>query len=267
MIVNDTVKNAYDIVFVIRGGILSSTVMDKIKQNIPNAKYVMYQWDSNRQSKYENIIKYFDVVKTFDMEDSDKYELEYLPLFYSRQYDELKNNKNNKQFDIVFFGAYHSDRLDIIKKTINFCDKNNLTFNHHLYITKMGLFRQLVLGNIKFKDLKLFKTYTVNIPEIIDVYSKSFSVLDIELNIQNGLTMRTFETLGAGLELITTNKNIQNEPFYNQQNVMIIDRLNYQVDLNFFKIDFFDDGDFTKYSLRNWFNSLFKELKNNKMEQ
>mgnify|MGYP000520519626 FL=1 len=73
MIVNDTVKNAYDIVFVIRGGILSPYVMDKIKINLPNAKYIMYQWDSNNQSKYEDIIKYFDIVKTFDRKDAKKY--------------------------------------------------------------------------------------------------------------------------------------------------------------------------------------------------
>ncbi len=259
MIVNDTVKNAYDIVFVIRGGILSPYVMDKIKINLPNAKYIMYQWDSNNQSKYEDIIKYFDIVKTFDREDSKNFNIEYLPLYYSKKYEDLKYIKKNKLYNIVFFGAYHSDRLEIIKQTISFCDKNNLTFNHHLYITKMGLFRQLVLGNIKFKDLKLFKTYTLNTSEIIDVYRKSFAILDIELNIQNGLTMRTFETLGAGLKLITTNKNIQNEPFYNQQNVMILDRLNYKIDLNFFKNDFLDDKDFVQYSFKNWFNNLFRE--------
>lgn len=81
MIVNDTVKNAYDIVFVIRGGILSPYVMDKIKINLPNAKYIMYQWDSNNQSKYEDIIKYFDIVKTFDRKDSKNFNIEYLPLY------------------------------------------------------------------------------------------------------------------------------------------------------------------------------------------
>jgi len=266
-ILDDSEKKDYDIVFVIRGGILAPDTMEKLKKNLHNAKFVMYQWDSNQQSNYENIIKYFDCVKTFDKEDAKKYNLEYLPLFYSKQYEDIKLHKKQKKFDIVFFGAYHSDRLEIVKFMDNFCTKNNLKFKYHLYITKMGLFRLIFIGVIKLEDLKLFKTYTVNTSEIIDVYSKSFAVLDIELNIQNGLTMRTFETLGAGLKLITTNKNIQNEPFYNQQNVMIIDRLNYKIDLNFFKIDFFDDEDFAKYSLRSWFNNLFKDLKNNKMGQ
>lgn len=123
MIVNDTVKNAYDIVFVIRGGILSSNIMEKIKINLPNAKYIMYQWDSNNQSNYENIIKYFNIIKTFDRKDAKKYNLKYLPLYYSKKYEDLKYNKKNKLYDIVFFGAYHSDRLEIIKKTIDFCKK------------------------------------------------------------------------------------------------------------------------------------------------
>lgn len=99
----------------------------------------------------------------------------------------------------------------------------------------------------------------MSVAEIIDIYSQSFSVLDIELNIQSGLTMRTFETLGAGLKLITTNKNIQNEPFYNQHNIAIIDRLYYNVDLNFFSDSFLNNDKFVQYSFKNWCDNLFKE--------
>lgn len=259
-ILDDSEKNDHDIVFVIRGGVLLLDTMEKLKKNLHNAKFIMYQWDSNQQSNYENIIKYFDCVKTFDKKDAKKYNLEYLPLFYSKQYEDIKLHKKQKKFDIVFFGAYHSDRLEIVKFMDNFCTKNNLKFKYHLYITKMGLFRLILIGVIKLKDLKYLKTYTANTQEILDTYKCSLSVLDIELNIQNGLTMRTFEALGAGLKLITTNKNILQETFYNHQNIIIIDRNKYNLDESFFKKDFLDEIDFNQYSLEGWFFKLFKNL-------
>lgn len=259
-ILNNVSNDSFDIVFVIRGGILSPLTMESLKKKLPNAKFVMYQWDSNKQSRYEFIIKYFDVVKTFDKEDTKMYELEYLPLFYTKKYEEVAKNKLQKKYDIVFYGAYHSDRLEIIKYIDEFCRKNNLIFKYHLYITKMALFRLFCLGLIKINELKYLKTYSVGTDDILAVYKKSLATLDIELNIQNGLTMRTFEALGAGLKLITTNKNIINEPFYNNKNITILDRNDMKFDLDFFKNDFVIDVKFEKYLFDNWFYNLFKEI-------
>jgi len=257
-ILRDAEKNNYDFVFVVRGGILTPSMMEKLKTKLSNAYYIMYQWDSNQQSEYENIIKYFDVVKTFDRLDAKKYNLDYLPLFYSKQYEEVKNTKEKKKYDIVFFGAYHSNRLEIVKFFDSFCSENNLKFKYHLYITKMGLFRLVCTGVIKLNDLKYLKIYTVSKKEILDTYRCSLSVLDIELNIQNGLTMRTFETLGGGLKLITTNQNILNEPFYNKNNIILIDSNKPQMDLSFFKNDFNDNNDiFSNFGFEKWINNLF----------
>ncbi|OHE00545.1 MAG: hypothetical protein A2W82_07070 [Sulfurimonas sp. RIFCSPLOWO2_12_36_12] len=251
-------ENLYDFVFVIRGGVLSPLVMDKLKQKLPNAKFIMYQWDSNKQSQYEDIIKYFDVIKTFDKQDAYNFNIEYLPLYYSKEYESLKHHKSEKLYDITFFGAYHSDRLTIIRFIEEFCTLNHLEFKYHLYITKMGLFRLFCLGIIKIKDIKYLKTYTVGMEEILNVYKHSLSVLDIELNIQNGLTMRTFEALGSGLKLITTNKNIINEPFYNEQNIIILDRNNFDISFDFFKNSFCDDENIKQYTFENWFYNLFR---------
>lgn len=255
-IIDDTYENNYALVFVIRGGILSPSVLEQIKTNLPNSKYIMYQWDSNNQSKYENIIKYFDIVKTFDKEDAKKYNIEYLPLYYSKEYEQLKICKKEKKYDIVFFGAYHSNRLDIIKYIEYFSIENNLNFKYHLYITKMGLFRLVFMGIIKISDLTYLKTYKVSRKKILDTYRYSFSVLDIELNIQNGLTMRTFEALGSNLKLLTTNSNIINEPVYNQNNILIIDTDRPNIELNFFDTDFKDDEILKNYSFEKWINNL-----------
>ena len=50
--------------------------------------------------------------------------------------------------------------------------------------------------------------------------------------------MRTFESLGAGRKLITTNPEIRKYPFYNQDNICVIDRKNIVLNTNFFKTEF-----------------------------
>jgi|SRR3989339_541934 len=260
-ILESVTPGLYDIVFVIRGGILSPSAMKMLKAKLPNGRFVMYQWDSNRQSHFEPILPYFDSVKTFDKEDAKRYAIEYLPLFFTHHYKEIAEHKRPKQYDIVFYGAYHSNRLEIVKFVDTFCLANGLIFKHHLYITKMARFRLLCSGAIKFKDLGYLKTYSVGMDEILNVYKESFATLDIELNIQYGLTMRTFEALGAGLKLITTNKNIKDEPFYNDQNITILDRNHSHIDLDFFKNDFLSDLAFERYLFENWFNNVFEEDK------
>ncbi|MEK5777604.1 lipopolysaccharide biosynthesis protein, partial [Acinetobacter nosocomialis] len=60
--------------------------------------------------------------------------------------------------------------------------------------------------------------------EIVELYAKSNIILDISHPGQSGLTMRTFEAIGAGKKLITTNTNIKEYPFYNANNIFIISR-------------------------------------------
>ena len=101
---NSILKNIksdeYDIVFVIRGGILFSRELEIMKKKLSNAKFVMYQWDSMKQSQYQSIIKYFDVVKTVDQNDAKKYNLEYLTLFCTRDYIEVGLIKKEKLYKL-----------------------------------------------------------------------------------------------------------------------------------------------------------------------
>ncbi len=255
-ILDDTKENMYEIVFVIRGGYLSPLWLEALRLKLPNAEFVMYQWDSTRQNNYLALIKYFDSVKTFDMIDAKKYNLDYLPLFYTRQYRELQKEKKVQKYDLVFFGAYHSDRLKIIKYIDKLFKKNNLVFKYHLFVTRLALFRLLLTRVISLNDLPYFKTYSVSSDEIIETYKESSAVLDIELSIQNGLTMRTFETLGAHLKLVTTNENITKESFYDPNTIMYIDRNNINLELDFFKKTRDIDNKFDEFHIDSWIKNI-----------
>jgi hypothetical protein len=254
-------KDEYDLVFVIRGGYFDPEFLQALKLKLSQSEFVMYQWDSISQNNYLPLLPYFDRVQTFDMKDAKRHEIDYLPLFYTDEYASLKHQKQAKQYDIVFYGAYHSDRLDVVKAVNALCIKHGLVFKSHLYITKLALIRLLVTGVISYKDKYFLKTYPVPTNEIIDTYKRTSAVLDIELFIQDGLTIRTFEVLGAGLKLLTTNENIRQEAFFDDEDIMIIDRENVTVSPNFFK-DSQEQGrvDFEQYHINNWLETVLSRV-------
>ena len=254
-------KDEYDLVFIIRGGYFDPGFLQALKLKLSQAKFVMYQWDSVSQNNYLPLIPYFDRVQTFDMKDAKQYELDYLPLFYTEEYASLKHQKQKKQYDIVFYGAYHSDRLEVVKAVSVLCKEHDLVFKIHLYITKLALIRLLVTGVISYKDKHFLKTYSVPANEIIDTYKRTTAVLDIELPIQDGLTIRTFEVLGAGLKLLTTNENIRQEAFFDDKDIMIIDRENVTVSPSFFKGSQ-EQGrvDFEQYHINNWLEKVLSRV-------
>ena len=247
----------FNYVFVIRGGCLTSNSMEKIKANLPHAHFLMYQWDSLKQNNYLPIIDFFHVTKTFDRSDAAFLNIDYLPLFYSEKYKNIKKIKSFKKYDLIFVGAQHSDRYKIIKDLCFFLSKNELKFKVHLYIKLLPLMRELITQRISFRDLRFFKIYRLSTNDIVNLYSKSKAVLDIELNIQNGLSIRTFEALAGGMKLITTNKNITKELFYDPESIMIIKRNDIHFDINFFNKKNNPSKLIEKYGIDEWIYFLF----------
>ena len=85
--------------------------------------------------------------------------------------------------------------------------------------------------------------------------------LDVEGPGQTGLTMRTIEVLGAKRKLITTNKTIKQYNFYDERNILIVDRNNPKIDLEFIREPFseIDTVIYEQYSLEAWIDELFFE--------
>jgi hypothetical protein len=252
---------SYDAVFVVRGGFCDNGFIQSLKKCLPNASFYMYQWDSLKQNDYSNLIGMFDKVMTFDSLDAAKLNIPYEPLFYTSEYSNLLNERSEPpKYDLAFVGAYHSDRLEVVKKVAAFCDREGLAFRFHLFIKRLPLMRMLLTGRLKVADLRYLSTKSLSLPEVLDIYRESRAVLDIELNIQSGLSIRTFEALGADLNLVTTNKHVMSEPFYDPKRILVIDRD--KVDLN---VAFFTDktvkkpyNDIDRYSLDKWLCRIFE---------
>ena len=249
-------KSSYDIVFLIRGEIITEAFMENIKKRFPTAKYVMYQWDSQRNnSNFLKLIKYFDKVTTFDKIDAINLGLDYLPLFYIDDYVNINLDKE-RVYDLVFFGSYHGDRLNVLKGIIKEANRIKIAMHSFLYIPKVKLLRLLVFRKISFSDIQYLSTKKITSAEILHFYKKTKAVLDIESSGQNGLTIRTFEVLSAGLKLITTNTNIKDEDFFNSNRIDVIDRKQILLNLDFFSINI-KQFNMQKYSLENWLDYIF----------
>ena len=251
-------KHEFEYLIVIGGRNINNTLKELFVDKSIFKNSILYEWDSLLNFDYRNLIPIFDSVLTFDKTDSEKLGIKYLPLFYVKELVKIdkKSNKDNN-IDLLFIGIWHSDRSKILKRLSIIAEKNNLKYYFKLYY-----------DFIPFLYLKFIKKTTVNFytcrkrkeKELSSLYKKTNCIVDIHHPLQNGLTMRTIETIANGKKLITTNKNVINEPFYNDSMIKIIEREN--LDEFVIEFDFLqNNGSYQhveEYELSNWLNKLLR---------
>lgn len=226
--------NNYDYILVRQGYQLSLSFYEQLRKTNPNSKLINFHWDSIRQQyNYEPIMKFFDKIFSFDYKDCTTHkELQYLPLFYIDEYYRFRSDGQDYKNDILFIGAWRNkERYDLIKKTEKISDQLGLRFSHYLHQSLWTYLISIKEGfapkEVRFKKLSH--------KEILNQFSISNTIIDFPSSFQTGLTIRTFEALAAGKKLITTNKNILREPFYDADYINIIDSDNFNLNIDFIK--------------------------------
>ncbi|MEX9295879.1 hypothetical protein AB7Z57_14990 [Providencia alcalifaciens] len=255
------IKNAHNIdyLLIINPESIPSYVLSQLKKINKNIRIIIYMWDSfaNKKSAIK-LIPYSDRFFTFDPNDAKKYSLELLPLFFTSEYSNI-NTVNNFQFDACFIGTAHSQRFDIAKKITLGLDKSYLFF----YTPSIFVFfyKKIILRELKGLTISNISTKKMSKESIIDIINHSKSIIDISHPSQVGLTMRTFETIGAKRKLITTNSEIEKYDFYHKNNIFCLSEGTTQDELNeFLSLPYVDTLEhlYEKYKLSNWVSSLFK---------
>ncbi|TDW47125.1 hypothetical protein EV144_105141 [Flavobacterium sp. 270] len=254
-------KKRYNYFFLIKGEVVPQFFIDKIVQMNPGITLLYYTFDS-----FENnpngikILKNFTKKYTFDSKDSQKYNLSFRPLFFSDDYHSLVT-ENKTKYDLLFIGTAHSDRYVISEQVGTWCVKNNLKNFAFYYSPSRLVFLFFKLFDSSFKKFKYRKIsfFSLKHEQIIELYKQSKVVLDINHPNQRGLTMRVFEALGSGKKLITTNIDIKRYPFYNENNIYVIDRHNIKLDHHFFDLPFININEnlYHKMSISGWLEELF----------
>ncbi|OAA86966.1 hypothetical protein [Clostridium ljungdahlii] len=253
-------KNRYDIVLLISGQSLSfsADMIKEVRKSQPNAKFVLYQWDSLRNfPSIQNVHEYFDKCYSFDKEDvNDNSNLKFLPLFYSKRYEEIAQKADIEiKYDFCFVGTAHPKKY----KYINMMSEQLMTVYNNQFIyfffpsRLVFLFRKLRNMELRKAQYNEFHYTPLNGEEMDKLISQSRCILDSAQAGQVGLTIRVLEALGAKKKLITTNEDIKNYDFYQEENIYVYDG---KFDYNsvFFSQDYKSIAKeiYEKYSLKNW---------------
>jgi hypothetical protein len=250
----------YDFVFVVSPETLSFKELNKIKEIQISAQFILYMWDSFENKNSFNTIELFDKIFSFDSRDCKKYKLNFLPLFYSKDYKK-KDYVPNYKYDLSFVATAHSDRYKISKQIKNLIEKNKLSAYYYFYLPSVIIYfiRKLFIPKYSYGKLSEFSFSSLSQDKIIEIFDNSKVILDINHPSQFGLTMRTIECLGAEKKLITTNQNIKDYDFYNPNNILIIDRENINIDMSFFEKEYkgLSSEIYEKYSLNSWLKNIF----------
>jgi hypothetical protein len=247
-----------DKILVISPECLSLKLLKHIKKITDAKESILYMWDSfNNKKNAKKVIPFFNKILTFDREDANRMNIYFRPLFYcsSKKYID----KNDRHIDISFIGTGHSDRAKIISLINEQCQKKNMFF--YLYLQHPLVYYYNKVTNPNFRGIKKNKFHfsPFNYVEFEQIIESSKAVVDIEHPAQKGLTMRTFEILGKETKLITTNKTIKEYDFYNDKNILIIDRENPVINTEFIENNYqtLSKELYYKYSIDGWLEDIF----------
>lgn len=251
----------FDYVLFLNPEAINEDMLKGIKNFFPEAIYIVYMWDSfNNRKKTLDLLPFFNYKFTFDPKDSKQYNINHRPLFFIPQYAASNEEKQPIEYDLLFTGTAHSDRYILVK---NICKKlfPGAKTKLYFYLSSkfLYLFRKLLDKNFKSVALEDLSFKSLSHEENAALILKSKAVLDINHPKQIGLTMRTFEVLGAGRKLITTNKDVENYDFYSPENILIIDRSEPKIDEKFFQTNmksYCEDTKY-KYSIEGWVMEIF----------
>lgn len=266
-IYNSVKGNVYDYVFIINIEAMPYWFLERLKENNAGCHFVLYMWDSIENKKNTiNYFRFFDIIYSFDKSDSQKYaEIKFRPLFFLNEYKDIADY-HEFEYDLAFVGTAHSDRFFLIQKIREQIEANRLISYWFLYLQNWKLFFWNKLNNRSFKYARFsdFHYKALSKKEIFDLIKKTKIILDIQHPNQVGLTMRTIEILGAKRKLITTNGDVKNYDFYSPRNILVINRNDPQIPIDFYFSEYESVNEelYFKYSLDGWLKDIFS-LHNN----
>jgi hypothetical protein len=253
----------YDYVLIISPETLDYKKISKIKKLQPNSKFILYMWDSFSNKNSFNVIELFDKVISFDSRDAEKYNLNFLPLFYIKDYESVKEDVDEYKYDLCITATAHSDRYVIAEKIRNQISEYKLRMFSYFYLPNKIMYwvRKIFVNKFGYGNIRDFSFSSLSQQEIIKIIEQSKVVLDINHPLQYGLTSRCIESLGANRKLITSNKNIKDYDFYNENNIRIINRKDPKIDVNFFETIYLKPPKeiYQKYSLKSWLTIIFEQ--------
>lgn len=261
-ILEETAKTEYDIVFIIKCESFSKSMLEQLRSKQHKARFVLYLWDSiANYPQIVSILPCFDRVLSFDSVDCNNYDgLEFLPLFYSGEYEKIGTKSINKDYnyayDVLFVGTAHPKRYQFLMELKTYFIQKNIRYYYFMYLPSklLYLYRRFVEQDYKYTKLNDFHYKSLNEDQVLKYFTESKVIIDFQHHLQSGLTMRTMECLGARKKMITSNSHIREYDFFNPNNICVIEGDLDGLDEKFINSNYIDVEDeiYEKYSVATW---------------
>ncbi len=239
------VKEKQDIIFIIRPDLLETSLLKKLKIKTDNL--IAYFYDScQKYPKQLDVAIFFNEIYSYEKEDIKKYNfLETSNFIYDNAIE-----TNEIKYDIFNVSSYDS-RIDEINFIAKKLFDTGLKINFVLFYFK----------KLSFPHLTSVTEY-LSLQETKKLISQSKAMFDIQRTDQNGLSFRTFESLGYRKKLITTNKEVKEYDFYHPNNILVINsnQINTDEIKQFLSLPYIEISKdiLSKYSVEQFTNKIFK---------
>lgn len=229
-ILDQAKSGTFDQVIVIKGIDLSTWLLQELRARLPQAEFVLYQWDSiARLQGIHERLPFFDRVLTFDRKDALAHGgLVFRPLFFRESGNAQDDGKPGCDIDVSFIGWLHSDRLQSVWRMEADARAQGLSTFVYLYTGMFTWLRLAARGSARGVHLR-----PLSYRQLMEINRRSKCILDLPHAAQTGLTMRAIEALGLGKKLVTTAGDIVNYDFYTPANVKVVGEASPVIDRNF----------------------------------
>lgn len=261
-VVRERIGMDYDYVLIIRAEAFKVSSIKILRCAFPRAKMILYLWDSLANTDVRDIVDSFDVAYSYDPMDVSVHKgLKYCPTFYLDQYRAVSGLDIIPYIDLFFAGTVHSDRYEVIDRVRKKLDLIGRKLIAYYYFPSRLLYIKKYIEQplIRSEDYKKILFKMIGVTEMARFVSRSSVVLDIQHPMQTGLTLRPIEVLGSRRKLITTNTNIASYDFYDENNIMIVDRVLPKIHPEFFESPYRDVEKkvYERYSMKSWVSRIF----------
>jgi hypothetical protein len=263
-------KGEFDFFFAIDGLMVSSFFFEELKRRNPHIKTRLYLYD-RIEGNYELdcFFPYYDRIFTFDKGDSEKFNINHLPIYWIPS-----TNESKVEYDVFGMGSYDGGiRYYIFKRVKEIVESAGLRDNIHLWYPHnnnklLYLFNYIIkaLQGRKIPSLSqlnngLFTDSVLKPDAFRNSIYKSKVILDTHLSYQDGLTARFMWALGAEKKIITTNESVKNYAFYTRDQIYLYDNDDEKL-LDFIKrlYTMSDEIRFMiqQYRIDNWLDTILK---------
>lgn len=234
-------QGMYDVIFILRPDIVKKRHLLLLRKK---AKFfVAYFWDS--LAAYPNqkkTISFFDKIFSYEQEDCKNYGFEFLSNFH-----DFEQTNDSIEYD-VYNMSTNDNRIFLIEQIAQYLEKKNRSF--------------LFKGNGNKTSSPYVKTFNGTVPyhKMLQEIQKARIILDIQKDVQKGLSFRPFEALGLEKKLITNNPTIREYDFYDPQNIYVIEDNRIEIPDSFFETPYkkLPVAIVDQYHLKNWVGKIIE---------